>query len=433
MSGAPPVTLSAMMQPDTTTSEDTTSAHWVRNLAVIWLAQFVTLMGFSFVFPFVPLFVQELGITDPAQAALWAGISSTAQGLTMFLASPIWGMIGDRYGRKLNVLRAMIGGGILTGLSGLVGNVYQLTALRLLTGLASGSVAPTMALAASSAPKHRIAFTIGAVQSALFLGTTVGPLFGGFLADTVGYRATFMIAGAVVIAAALLLLVFVQENFQRPVEPKPIFARQAFTDLFSLITSKDLAPLLGTMFIVQIAPMMMFTILPVLLVSFVQGSVATTTGVAFAILGLTASVAAYVTGWLSSRMSLTKMLVAACVGAGIFYLPLTFVNSVLPLYLFLGIGGLFQGILSSSTNGLVGLMLPPEKQATGFGATQSTFALAIAIGPLLGAGIATVGGLRAVFPFQAAALLATAAIVVWLLAGRDNSPQPSARSAKESS
>ena len=433
MSGAPPVTLSAMMQPDTTTSEDTTSAHWVRNLAVIWLAQFVTLMGFSFVFPFVPLFVQELGITDPAQAALWAGISSTAQGLTMFLASPIWGMIGDRYGRKLNVLRAMIGGGILTGLSGLVGNVYQLTALRLLTGLASGSVAPTMALAASSAPKHRIAFTIGAVQSALFLGTTVGPLFGGFLADTVGYRATFMIAGAVVIAAALLLLVFVQENFQRPVEPKPIFARAAFTDLFSLITSRDMAPSLGTMFIVQIAPMMMFTILPMLLVSFVQGRVATTTGVAFAILGLTASVAAYVTGWLSSRMSLTKMLVAACVGAGIFYLPLTFVNSVLPLYLFLGIGGLFQGILSSSTNGLVGLMLPPEKQATGFGATQSTFALAIAIGPLLGAGIATVGGLRAVFPFQAAALLATAAIVVWLLAGRDNSPQPSARSAKESS
>lgn len=420
------------MQPNATTSEHAASPHWVRNLMVIWLAQCVTLMGFSFVFPFVPLFIQELGVTDPTQAALWAAISSTAQGLTMFLASPIWGMVGDRYGRKLNVLRAMIGGGILTGLSGLVGNVYQLTALRLLTGLASGSVAPTMALAASSAPKHRIAFTIGAVQSALFLGTTVGPLFGGFLADAVGYRATFMIAGGVVIAAALLLLVFVQENFQRPADPKPIFARAAFTDLFSLITSKELAPLLGTMFIVQIAPMMMFTILPVLLVSFVQGSVATTTGVAFAILGLTASVAAYATGWLSSKMSLTKMLVAACVGAGIFYIPLTFVNSILPLYLFLGIGGLFQGILSSSTNGLVGLMLPPEKQATGFGATQSTFALAIAIGPLLGAGIATVGGLRAVFPFQAAALLVTAAIVVWLLAGRDNNPQQSAGAAQES-
>ena len=420
------------MQPDTTTSEHTASAHWIRNLVVIWLAQCVTLMGFSFVFPFVPLFVQELGVTDPAQAALWAGVSSTAQGLTMFLASPIWGMIGDRYGRKLNVLRAMIGGGVLTGLSGLVGNVYQLTALRLLTGLASGSVAPMMALAASTSPKHRIAFTIGAVQSALFLGTTIGPLFGGLLADAVGYRATFMIAGGVVIAAALLLLVFVQENFQRPVEPKPIFARQAFTDLFSLISSRTLAPLLGTMFIVQIAPMMMFTILPVLLVSFGQGSGATTTGIAFAILGITSAIAAYATGWLSSRMSLTKMLVAACLGAGIFYLPLIFVNSILPLYIFLGIGGIFQGVLSSSTNGLVGLMLPPEKQATGFGATQSTFALAFAIGPLIGAGIATVGGLRSVFPFQAAALLATAAIVVWLLAGRDNSPQPSATPAEQS-
>jgi DHA1 family multidrug resistance protein-like MFS transporter len=289
-----------------------------------------------------------------------------------------------------------------------------------------------MALAASASPKHRIAFTIGAVQSALFLGTTIGPLFGGLLADTVGYRATFLIAGAVVIAAALLLLVFVQENFQRPVEPKPIFARQAFTDLFSLISSRTLAPLLGTMFIVQIAPMMMFTILPVLLVSFGQGGGATTTGVAFAILGITSAIAAYATGWLSSRMSLTKMLVAACVGAGIFYLPLMFVNSILPLYVFLGIGGIFQGVLSSSTNGLVGLMLPPEKQATGFGATQSTFALAIAIGPLIGAGIATMGGLRSVFPFQAAALLATAAIVVWLLAGRDNSPQPSPGSANES-
>ncbi len=326
----------------------------------------------------------------------------------------------------------MIGGGVLTGLSGLVGNFYQLTALRLLTGLASGSVAPTMALAASASPKHRIAFTIGAVQSALFVGTTVGPLFGGLLADAVGYRATFLIAGGVVIAAALLLLVFVQENFQRPVEPKPIFAREAFADMFGLISSRTLAPLLGTMFIVQIAPMMMFTILPVLLMSFGQGSGATSTGVDFGILGITAAVAAYVTGWLSSRMSLTKMLVAACVGAGIFYLPLIFVSSVLPLYLFLGIGGLFQGILSSSTNGLVGLVLPPEKQGAGFGATQSTFALAIAIGPLIGAGIATVGGLRSVFPFQAAALLVTTVIVMRLLAGRGNAPQPSAGSGIDS-
>ena len=387
-------------------------------MAVMWLAQCVTIMGFSFVFPFFPLFVQELGISDPAQAALWAGISGGAMGVTMFLFGPVWGILGDRYGRKKNVLRALFGGSILLAVTGLSGNVYQLTALRFLHGMVSGSFAPAMALVASSSPKERIAFGMGALQSAMFLGSTLGPLLGGLLADAVGYRNAFFVAGGTVGFSFLVVLVFARDDFQRPAESGPLFRHTALTEFVNLVASKELAPLLATIFVVQISPVLMFTVLPVLLDTMTPGSGASATGLAFGILGVMGALASYATGWLSARVGLTKILAISCLGAGLFYLPFIIVDSVPLLYVFLALGGLFQGAMLSSTSALLGLAMPPEKQGTGFGALQSVSSAAFGFGPLAGGVIATVTGLRSVFLVQSIGLFAAAVLVVRLLSGR---------------
>ena len=404
--------------------QDSDSRYWINNLIVVWIAQFTVVVGFSFVFPFIPLFVLDLGVTDPGQAALWAGISGGAMGLTMFIFGPIWGMLGDRFGRKKNVLRAIVGGGTLLVLSGFSADVYQLTLFRLLSGVTSGTFAPAMALVASTSPRDRIPFCMGALQSAMFLGSTIGPLFGGVLAESVGFRGAFFVAGGTVLLAGILVLIFAREDFRKAavtVETTVNDSRNPTntTNFWQMLSSKEMAPLLGTIFVVQFAPTLLFVVLPVLLNLLSPGSGAPMTGIAFAILGVTAAMSSYVTGWISNHVKLTTVLAVSSVGAGVFYLPLITLVSIPLMFLFLGISGLFQGAMLSSTSGLLGLRAPSGRQGAAFGALQSVSAAAFGLGPFIGGVVATTVGLRAVPLVQALTLFVAAGLVVWLMRGQD--------------
>lgn len=126
------------------------SESWQKNLYVIAIAEFVVIMGFSFVTPFMPLFIQELGNFTSKEAAFWAGIATGSSGIAMFLSAPVWGIVADRWGRKPMLLRAQFGSSIVLALAGLSPNVYCLTGLRFAQGLLSGTVAAASALVAAS-------------------------------------------------------------------------------------------------------------------------------------------------------------------------------------------------------------------------------------------------------------------------------------------
>lgn len=88
---------------------------WQRNLIVIWAAEVVTIASFTMVFSFLPFHVQDLGVTEPQEVALWSGLLFTSRAVTMAIVAPIWGALGDRYGRKLMAERAMLGGAVILG------------------------------------------------------------------------------------------------------------------------------------------------------------------------------------------------------------------------------------------------------------------------------------------------------------------------------
>ena len=146
------------------------------------------------------------------------------------------------------------------------------------------------------------------------------------------------------------------------------------------------------------------------------------TGVAFAILGVTAAMSSYVTGWISNHVKLTTVLAVSSVGAGVFYLPLITLNSIPLMLLFLGISGLFQGAMLSSTSGLLGLKAPSGREGTAFGGLQSVSAAAFGLGPFIGGVVATTIGLRAVPLVQGLTLFVAAGLVVWLMHGQDEGP-----------
>jgi MFS transporter, DHA1 family, multidrug resistance protein len=138
--------------------------------------------GFSFVTPFIPLYVQQLGNFNQSQAALWSGISISCVGFGLFVSAPVWGILADRMGRKPMVLRAMLGGAVIIALQGMVPNIYVFIGLRVIQGLLTGTIAAASALVTSSSPRDKTGFVMGLLMVAVYCGNTIGPSIGGVLA-----------------------------------------------------------------------------------------------------------------------------------------------------------------------------------------------------------------------------------------------------------
>jgi DHA1 family multidrug resistance protein-like MFS transporter len=177
--------------------------EWKTTLSVMFVAQLLSIVGFSFVLPFIPFYIRELGITDKHLVPMWAGILAAASSLVMTIFSPLWGWLSDRHGRKIMVERAMFAGAIITMAMGMVSNVYQLLVMRLLTGATTGTISASLSLVSSTVPGNKLGFGLGLMQVAVFLGMTLGPLAGGIMASYMGYRWPF-----VVVSIVLILVVF---------------------------------------------------------------------------------------------------------------------------------------------------------------------------------------------------------------------------------
>jgi DHA1 family multidrug resistance protein-like MFS transporter len=154
---------------------------WQRNLYVMWFAEFMAIAGFSFVMPFLPYYVQDLGITDLTKVELWSGVLYAAHAIPMAIFAPIWGVLADRYGRKPMVLRSMLGGAVTLGAMGFAQTIEQLLVLRLIQGMLTGTVAAATTLVAGSTPRQRSGYALGLLQMAIFGGSSVGPLIGGLV------------------------------------------------------------------------------------------------------------------------------------------------------------------------------------------------------------------------------------------------------------
>ena len=132
--------------------------------------------------PFLPLYIGQLGVTDVGEVAVWTGASlGVTPALTAILA-PVWGKLGDRYGRKIMVERSMVSFVVLMALMAYVTRPWHVLAVRVVQGVFAGYGSLSVAMAAESAPRDRMPQAIGLVQTAQRLGPAVGPVIGGGLA-----------------------------------------------------------------------------------------------------------------------------------------------------------------------------------------------------------------------------------------------------------
>src|SRR5256712_4157104 len=164
---------------------------WRRNVWALTLTVFISFVGFQFFSPFLPLYIRELGVTDPAKIALWAGAQAAVTPAMSGILSPVFGRLADRFGRKMMLIRSLVGFVVIVAAMGLVTSVEQLFLARVVMGLFSGFRPWVLGLATTSAPRDKVPAAIGMVQSAQLLSVAVGPAIGGYVASHFGIRYAF--------------------------------------------------------------------------------------------------------------------------------------------------------------------------------------------------------------------------------------------------
>jgi MFS transporter, DHA1 family, multidrug resistance protein len=382
--------------------------QWQRNIYAIWSAQFLAMVGLTLIVPFLPLYLRELGVRDLADVERWSGFLFAAPFLVQTLAAPLWGVLGDRYGRKIMVLRAMVGIGATNMLSAAVRHVGELVLLRAVQGGVSGFVAASNALVTAAIPSDRIGSALGLLQTSLTAGGIIGPLFGGALGDLVGYRNVFLITGATCFAAAAIVLVGAREQMA------PSHLRAAGPGVWANLAYFFQSPALRTTGVLlcasQVAVMSVEPIFSIYVSTLQVPSerVATVAGVLFSVTGLTSMLGAPLWGRIADRSGESRVLALTLAGSAVAYLAQAGARTPWEVFALRAALGFFTGGTLPPLYAIVARTTPPERLGGIMGLTSSAIMLGSVIGPLVGGLLSAAVGIRWIFVIAAAVLAVSA-------------------------
>jgi DHA1 family multidrug resistance protein-like MFS transporter len=251
---------------------------------------------------------------------------------------------------------------------------------------------------------------MGLIQSAIFMGQTLGPTIGGILGSTIGFRASFIATAGINVIAGTLAVIYVKE------QPAPAGSGRRGgkrASLRDLLRSRPLAILVLTFFLTSVGNMLSRPILPLLLQEIDPShDVAFTAGLAFSVLGVSGTIASVMSSRSAGRIGLRKLVMIAALvsGAGTYVVGLATSPTMVLSSLF--VVGLAQGTLASSSTALISLFAPASRQGTAFGILTSAQSLAMGAGPLSGGLLAAFADLRTPFAVSGILLLAGAVLVL---------------------
>ncbi|PTM59717.1 MFS transporter [Desmospora activa] len=377
---------------------------WRRNLYILMVSQFLVMSAMTMIIPFLPLYLKEMGITDPAKTQLWAGIIFGANFLSAFVMAPIWGSMADKVGRKIMVLRSGFGMTIVILLTGLATSPLQLLFLRLLNGVVAGFIPASISLTATNTPKEKAGYALGMLQSGAVAGSILGPFIGGAMAEMFGFRMIFFLTGTIIGLATLVVLMAVKEE-QKPdptQERKGFFAEGSF-----ILHQKPLLFLFSVGFLLQFAMLAPMPQMPLFVseLGAPGGYVAFFAGLVTAVTGMANMLASPQLGKLGDRFGSERVLFYAMLGAALFFIPHAFVQSVWQLLILRFLLGLCMGGLLPALNSLIRQNAPVGKESTAYGYSTSAVFLGNMLGPITGGFLSGFITIRGLFVLTAALLI----------------------------
>lgn len=354
----------------------------------------MSLMSFSFGIPFLPYYIQELGVTDPAKISLYTGILSAAPAIGMGVMAPVWGIISDKYGKKPMLLRAMLSAFfILTGM-GIVNSVGGVLVLRSLQGFLTGTVTAAAALVAAKTPQKNMAYALGILTSSTFIGRSIGPAVGGVLAESLGYKPSFILGGAIMLICFFLVLFYVREEKQTIKKN----TEKGFKNYLSIFTIPVVITLVLILFL-RIGRSVASPYMPLYVQEMrgmLEGS-ALVTGLISAGASITTALAAIIFTRYGDRYDKKQMVSMFLILGVLLSIPLVLTKSlggfaVFYALMFFALGGIDPLIMSYSVG-----IVPENKRGLLFGIRASVGSIGWAISPMLGSYMSINFSINAVF------------------------------------
>ena len=386
--------------------------RWQRTLWTMVVVQMIVGIARTSAFPFMALYFIELGVTSTSAVAIWTGASVSVGFFVAVFTAPLWGWVADRTGRKLMVVRATTALAICAALFGITTAAWQVLALRMLMGGLTGFGAAANALVATRVPEGRLGFSLGWVATGDTVGSLIGPLVGGLLADHLhGYRPVFFVTGGMAALAALVSLAFIEE-VAKPQHDKERPRQPFWKSLTEMVRHPDLAPLLVVVMLTQVTALGIGPLVPLFIRSLVDPSwLATAAGLAAASTGLADVIASPFLGKRSDQIGYRRVLLISLLGAGLFTIPQGFIHNY-GTFVGLRFGvGLFLGGILPTTNAWIGRLTSPEQRGQIYGMTGSAAFLGMALGPMIAGLLAAHFGFIWVFAVMGGAMLLN---FVWL-------------------
>lgn len=382
------------------------NSHWRRNLWVCLFGSFSTVVSLTLLLPFLPLYVQQLGVSDPAAVIQWSGIAFGATFFSAAIVSPFWGHLADRYGRKLMLLRASLGMAVAMSMIGLAGNIWQLVALRLIAGLLGGYASAAVVLIATQTPKDRSGWALGTLATGVMAGNLVGPLIGGLLPSLIGIRNTFYCAGATIFVAFLATAALVREEKAPPRE------RDAGGRNWAAIPDKrPIVAMLLTGMLLMVANLSIEPIISVYVSELIKfpDQVTFTSGLVMSTTALGSILSASRLGKLADRIGHWRVLTICLLVSGVLILPQAVVTAPWQLIALRFLVGLSLGGLLPCVAAVIRHNVPDNIAGRTLGYSVSAQFAGQVVGPLLGGFVGGHLGLRAVFIATSAMLVGGAA------------------------
>ena len=371
---------------------------WVRSFNALWIAQLFAIIGFSTSNPIIPLYLTELGIRDPAALNWWTGAINGISSLALAIFAPLWGALADNYGRKIMLLRAMVGGSIIIGLLSVTNSPWQVLFLKTLQGCITGTIAAATVLTASIVPASQVGYRLGLIQMAVFIGNSLGPMLGGLITDLAGARVNFLATAVLLAASSFIVLKNVKEEFVPVPKTKSIF-RNAIPDFSVLTSSGELFPLMVVIFFIQFSNSVVGPIIPLVVLDMTNAleGVGSLSGLIIGVASIGGALGSVLAGKISGKLGYGRVLLFCIAGAFLFYLPQGFATEPWQLVLLRFVSGFFMGGTMPTANALIALKAERKKQGAIYGLSSAMSSGGNAIGPAFGALAATMIGYPAVF------------------------------------
>lgn len=390
--------------------------NWRVLLIVFTLAGVVESQAFGHMNAFRPLYLQQLGV-PLGQIPFWTGILASLGFVIGLPLLPFWGAWADRYSRKLIIVRSAYVEGVLFTIAAISPNVWVLAFSQLLAGFVFGNTGVMLALLADTTPRNRLGLAVGVASAGFPIGSSIGPLVGGWVAQTFGIRP--LLFGDAVASALMGVAMTLIVREERPAGAGQTRVRELLRRAVDdIISSRLVVGLFGLYFLSMFGVSVFQQFLPILLQRLYTGPAALLPSVIGATLtaaGIAMAITTPLWGRLGDLIGRWRVLpiILAALTLGIAAEGLA--PRLFPLQVAVFWIGLFQGGLGATVVALLALLAPEERRASilNFSLLPSQFSWFL--GPLLGGALASVA-LR--LPFFVGAIVQAAALVVGLTLAR---------------